>query len=125
MGMIIGALLSLQKATPRAEQRPLSTTIIQYAARMATAFRRVVFAQAWISAITTLFTWAYLDLLLPLFGVHLPLSKTLVAITFIPGLLPILGNLLSTPSLILVSFNKGLPLAGLGRAWRRGKEWKY
>src|SRR3546814_6648507 len=81
MGMIIGALLSLQKATPRAEQRPLSTTIIQYAARMATAFRRVVFAQAWISAINTLFTWAYLDLLLPLFGVHLTLSKTLVAIT--------------------------------------------
>src|SRR3546814_20967100 len=95
MGMIIGALLSLQKATPRAEQRPLSTTIIQYAARMATAFRRVVFAQAWISAINTLFTWAYLDLLLPLFGVHLPLSKTLVAITFIAALLPILGNLIS------------------------------
>src|SRR3546814_20204267 len=51
MGMIIGALLSLQKATPRAEQRPLSTTIIQSAARLAPAFRRVVFAHAWIPAI--------------------------------------------------------------------------
>lgn len=113
MGMIIGALLSLQKATPRADQRPLSTTITQYAARLATAFRRVVFAQAWISAINTLFTWLYLDLVLPLFGVHLPLSKTLVAITFIAGLLPILGNLVSNTAIIIVSFSKGLPIAAV------------
>lgn len=117
MGMIIGALLSLQKATPRAEQRPLSTTITGYAARLALAFRRVVFAQVWISAINTLFTWLYLDLVLPLFGVHLPLSKTLVAITFIAGLLPILGNLISNSAIIIVSFSKGLPIAAASLAY--------
>jgi predicted PurR-regulated permease PerM len=117
MGMIIGALLSLQKATPRAEQRPLSTAITGYAARLALAFRRVVFAQVWISAINTLFTWIYLDLVLPLFGVHLPLSKTLVAITFIAGLLPILGNLISNSAIIIVSFSKGLPIATASLAY--------
>src|SRR3546814_15361503 len=53
MGMIIGALLSLQKAPPRAEQRPLSTTIIQYAARLATALRRAVIHPARHSATHT------------------------------------------------------------------------
>ena len=55
---------------------------------LASAFRRVVFAQFWISAINTLLTGLYLGVVLPAFGVHLPLVKTLVAITFIVGLLP-------------------------------------
>ena len=33
--------------------------------------------------------------ILPMFfGVHLPLAKTMIAITFIAGLLPVIGNLL-------------------------------
>lgn len=117
MGMIIGALLSLQKATPRHEQRPLSTTITQHGVRLALVFRRVVFAQAWISAINTAFTALYLVVLLPLFGIHLPLTKTLIATTFIAGLLPILGNLISNTAIVIVSFSKGLPIAAVSLAY--------
>src|SRR5512134_1911786 len=51
MGMIIGALLSLQKATKLADRRPLAERVSQQAERLASAFRRVVFAQFWISSI--------------------------------------------------------------------------
>ena len=111
MGMIIGALLSLQKATQQADRRPLSERITRHAERLASAFRRVVFAQFWISSINTFFTWLYLGVALPAFGVHLPLVKTLVAITFFVGLLPIVGNLISNAVIVIVSLSQGLPVA--------------
>jgi predicted PurR-regulated permease PerM len=111
MGMIIGALLSLQRVKSHADRRPLSARITRHAERLASAFRRVVFAQFWISAINTFFTWIYIGVLLPAFGVDLPLVKTLVAITFIAGLLPIVGNLISNTAIIIVSLSQGLPVA--------------
>ena len=40
---------------------------------------------------------------LHLFGVHLPMTKTMIAITFIVGLLPIVGNLTSNTIVVVVS----------------------
>jgi predicted PurR-regulated permease PerM len=111
MGMVIGALLSLHKATRHPVRRPISELITRHAERVASAFRRVVFAQFWISAVNTLLTWLYIGVALPAFGVHLPLVKTLVAITFIVGLLPIIGNLISNTAIIVVSLSQGLPVA--------------
>jgi len=111
MGMIIGALLSLQKAVRYADRRPLSERMARQAEHLASAFRRVVFAQFWISSINTFFTWLYLGVALPAFGVNLPLVKTLVAITFVIGLLPIIGNLISNTAIIIVSLSQGLPVA--------------
>ena len=48
MGMIIGALLSLQKVVRYADRHPLSERIAQQTERLAYAFRRVGFAQYWI-----------------------------------------------------------------------------
>jgi predicted PurR-regulated permease PerM len=117
MGMIVGALLSLQKAVPASQRRPLAERIALHAARLAAAFRRVVFAQFWISSINTLFTWLYLAVALPLFGVDLPLVKTLVAITFVAGLLPILGNLISNTAIIIICLSQGLPVAAASFAY--------
>jgi predicted PurR-regulated permease PerM len=111
MGMIIGALLSLQKATLDADRRPLAERIARQTECLATAFRRVVFAQFWISSINTFVTWLYLGVVLPVFGVDLPLVKVLVAITFVVGLLPIVGNLISNTAIIIVSLSQGLPVA--------------
>jgi len=111
MGMIIGALLSLQRATKLADRRPLAERISLQAERLAFAFRRVVFAQFWISSLNALFTGLYLGVVLPAFGVDLPLVKTLVAITFIFGLLPIIGNLVSNTAIVIVSLSQGLPVA--------------
>ena len=111
MGMIIGALLSMQKAAQPHERRPLTEEIARHAARMATAFQRVVFAQFWISLINTFFTWLYLAVVLPLFGVDLPLVKILVTLTFIVGLLPIIGNLISNTAIVVVCLSQGVPVA--------------
>jgi len=56
-----------------------------------------------ISAINTVFSAIYLAVVLPAFGVHLPLTKTLIGITFFAGLLPVVGNLISNFAIVLVS----------------------
>ena len=111
MGMIIGALISMQKAASHKERRPLTEQVVRRAARMASVFQRVVFAQFWISLINTTFTWLYLDVVLRLFGIDLPLVKTLVALTFVLGLLPIIGNLLSNTAIVVVCLSQGMPVA--------------
>ena len=67
---------------------------------MGEAFRRIVFAQVRISALNTSFTAIYLVIVLPLCGVHLPLVKTMIAISFIAGLLPVIGNLISNSVIV-------------------------
>jgi predicted PurR-regulated permease PerM len=111
LGMVIGALLSMQKASTRPERTPLADEIARHASRLASSFQRVVFAQFWISLINTFFTWLYLDVVLRLFGVELPLVKILVALTFVVGLLPIIGNLISNTAIVVVCLSQGVPLA--------------
>jgi predicted PurR-regulated permease PerM len=106
IGMIIGALLS-----PHPDRQPLAQDIARRVSRLAAAFQRVVFAQVWISLINTLFTWIYLDVVLRAFGVELPLVKILIALTFVLGLIPILGNLLSNTAIVIVCLSNGVPVA--------------
>ncbi len=111
IGMVVGALLSLESAVSGREWGPLTRAIAERATRLAEAFRRVVFAQIWISAINTLFTALYLVIVLPLFGIELPFAKTLVLVTFIAGLIPILGNLISNTAIFIVSLSQSLLVA--------------
>lgn len=111
IGMVIGGLLAVRTAVPAETLLPVARGLFLCAQRLAGAFRRVVFAQVWISGINTSFTAIYLALLLPLLGIELPLVKTLIAITFIAGLLPILGNILSNTAIVLVSLSVSLPVA--------------
>jgi len=46
-----------------------------------------------------------------LFGVHLPLTKTLIAVTFIVGLLPVVGNLISNTIIVIVSLSQSSHVA--------------
>ena len=111
IGMVIGALLSLETATPRLDRGPLSIALAERARHLTLAFRRVVFAQVRISAINTAFTGVYLLVVLPWFDVTLPFAKTLVVATFVLGLIPILGNLISNTMVFTVSLSQSLYLA--------------
>ena len=73
--------------------------------RLGNVFRRIVFAQVRISAINTFLTAVFLLAGLPIFGVHLPLSKTLVVLTFVVGLLPVIGNLISNTVVVVVGLS--------------------
>lgn len=103
IGMIIGAMISLQPLSSSVPQGPLTKALIDRSSYFADAFSRIVFAQVRISAVNTLLTAIYLALALPLFGIHLPLTKTLIAITFVVGLLPVIGNLISNTVIVIVS----------------------
>jgi predicted PurR-regulated permease PerM len=110
IGMIIGAIIAVgaQKQTQRL---PLSTAFVARVSRLADAFRRIVFAQVKISALNTAFTALFLLVLLPLFHSTLPISKTLVLVTFIVGLLPVIGNLISNTLIVAVALSVSLPAA--------------
>jgi predicted PurR-regulated permease PerM len=111
IGMVVGALLALKSPVSLESRRPMARAIAESAARLGDAFRRVVFAQAWIASINTVFTALYLAVLLPLLGIHLPLVKTMIAVTFLAGLMPILGNLLSNTVIVLVSMSVSVNVA--------------
>jgi predicted PurR-regulated permease PerM len=103
IGMIIGAMVSLREKSIRVNGGPLARAIAERAYCLGEAFRRVVFAQVRISAINTTLTTIYLVIALPLFGVSLPLTKTMIVVTFIAGLLPVIGNLISNTVIFIVS----------------------
>lgn len=104
IGLVVGALIALREEVTSGEaMRPLAAALAERAHRLAEAFRRIVFAQVRISAINTTLTGIYLIAVLPLFGVHLPLTKTMIALTFVVGLIPVLGNLLSNTVIVVVS----------------------
>jgi predicted PurR-regulated permease PerM len=105
IGMVIGALVALHEALPIETDRPLARALADRLTRLGDAFRRVVFAQFKISLINTAFTGTYLALVLPAFGINLPFKMTLIALTFITGLLPVLGNLVSNTIIVVVSLS--------------------
>ena len=102
-GLVIGALISLREAYAQDAHGPLAGALAERLRRLREAFRRVVFAQLRISAINTALTALYLALLLPLVGVSLPLTKTMIVVTFVAGLLPVVGNLISNTVIVVVS----------------------
>jgi predicted PurR-regulated permease PerM len=100
-GAVLGVLVFFR--APATSPGPLGSAFAQRVRRFADAFRTVVRAQIEISAVNTALTAAYLLGGLPLFGVHLPLAGTLVALTFVCGLVPVAGNLVSNTVIVLVS----------------------
>jgi predicted PurR-regulated permease PerM len=117
IGMIVGAMLALREAVDGVAEKPLAYAISVQAARLGDAFRRVVFAQVRISLINTAFTAVYLAVVLPLFGVNLPLTKTMIAVTFIAGLLPVVGNLISNTVIVIVSLAYSVHIAAASLAY--------
>jgi predicted PurR-regulated permease PerM len=103
IALVIGVVLSLHEVNGAGSAGPLAVALTERVSRFATAFRRVALSQLWISLLNTTFTAIYLLIVLHLFDVHLPLTKTMIAITFIVGLLPIIGNLTSNSIVVIVS----------------------
>jgi predicted PurR-regulated permease PerM len=111
IGMIIGGMASLREAHASRSAGPLARALGERAKLLGDGFRRIVFAQVRIAAINTVFTTIYLILVLPLFGIHLPFTKTLIIITFLAGLLPVIGNLISNTVIVIVSLSASLAVA--------------
>jgi predicted PurR-regulated permease PerM len=116
IGLVLGAIVALSRTRPPHQVGPLAAALGQRCQRITLAFHNIVFAQIKISLINTAFTAIFLFAALPLFGIHVPLAKTLVLLTFILGLLPVVGNLLSNlaVSVAALSVSLGVGIAALG-----------
>ena len=111
IGMVLGAMIALYDEFTAPHLGPFGRELVGRVGRFSDSFRRVVFAQIKISLLNTTFTAIFLLVVLPLFGVHLPLAKTLVLITFVAGLLPVIGNLISNTVITIVALSVSLYVA--------------
>jgi predicted PurR-regulated permease PerM len=114
IGLAIGLLAAgRMRVLPRA---PLPRLAQERWIQVTLAFTDIVAAQLRISLVNSALTALYLLVGLKLFGYHVPLSLTLVAVTFFAGFLPIVGNLLSNTAIIVASLtiSAWLGLASLG-----------
>lgn len=111
IGMVIGGLAATHNTTRTEAYQPLAKALHQRVINLHRAFRQIVFAQVRIAAINTLFTGLFLAIALPMAGVHLPFVKTLILITFLAGLLPVIGNLISNTVIVIVSLSQSLAIA--------------
>ncbi|MGL4407713.1 MAG: AI-2E family transporter [Zoogloea sp.] len=111
IGLIIGAMVAVQGSEAGASRGPLAVALRQRIACFYQSFRSVFGAQGKISLINAGFTAVYLLALLPLLGIHLPFSKTMVLITALVGLLPVVGNLISNTIIVLVALSVSMEAA--------------
>jgi len=103
VGMIIGALAAVR--SQKGARGPLAEELALRVTRMGDAFRQIVAAQFWIAVFNTTLTALFLLLILPLWHLRLPYTPLLITLTFVAGLVPIVGNLLCNAVLTLVGLS--------------------
>ena len=113
MGMLVAVLVFFRHVTHH-EDHPravLAHYLEQKMARFSESFSQIAAAQLKISGTNTLLTAFYLFVVLRLWGKHLPFSTTIVLVTFVFGLIPILGNLVSNTVIVILSLGISVPTA--------------
>ena len=108
---VIGVLASLHEYEQPESSRPLGKALMERVGHLGESFHRVVFAQIRIAALNTFLTAVYLGLVLPAFHVHLPFLKTMIIFTFLAGLFPIVGNLVSNTAIVVLSLSVSAAVA--------------
>jgi len=103
IGLIAGAMLAWGEFAESSHYRPLSAALLCRFGALRESFERVVFAQVKISVLNTVLAALYLEVALPLAGIHVPFGKSLIAFTFVAGLVPVAGNLASNAVIVLAS----------------------
>lgn len=113
MGILLAVLVFFRHVTHHDEDNrgPLARQLVDKIDRFAHAFGRVATAQVKISAVNTTLTGLYLLVVLPLLGIRIPFATTLVAITFLCGLIPVLGNLISNTVITILSMGVSIGTA--------------
>jgi len=102
IGLLIGTLAAVRSATPRG---PLAEQLRRRAHLFGQAFHQIVTAQVWIAATNTVFTGIFLIVVLPMWQQPLPYTPLLIALTFVAGLVPIVGNLVCNAVITLIGLS--------------------
>jgi predicted PurR-regulated permease PerM len=108
IGLVLGAIVAVSHGSGGRPARPLAFELSTRVMRLADAFHNIIFAQLKISAINTTLAALFLLVALPMFDVHVPLAKTMVIVTFVTGLLPVVGNLISNVLITVAALSVSL-----------------
>ncbi|MFV0679206.1 AI-2E family transporter [Ottowia sp.] len=103
VGLLIGALAAVRPVA--GTLKPLTEALHQRITRFGETFRQIVVAQFWIALLNTCLTAFFLLVVLPLWDARLPYTMMLVLLTFVAGLIPIVGNLICNGVLTLVGLS--------------------
>lgn len=103
VGLIVGGLAGVARAP--ALRRPLGAQMHQRITIFGEAFRQIVAAQFWIASFNTALTALFLLVVLPLWDLRLPYTPALITLTFVAGLIPIVGNLVCNAVITLVGLS--------------------
>lgn len=103
VGLLIGTLAAVRATGgPRG---PLAVALADRIIYLGEAFRQIVAAQFWIATFNTLLTALFLLAILPLWDLRLPYTPALITLTFLAGLVPIVGNLLCNAVITIVGLS--------------------
>jgi len=103
LGMVVGGMAAVHHFTEHHTAPPLINALRSRLRTLTVAFDKVVFAQVKISGLNATLTAVYLLIILPLFGVQMPMAMILVLLTFAVGMLPVVGNLISNTVIVVIS----------------------
>jgi len=103
VGLIVGSLAAIANRPP--SNRPLARQLRHRIVLFGEAFGQIVAAQFWIAAFNTFLTAVFLLFLLPLWKMELPYTPALITLTFVAGLVPIVGNLICNTVITLVGLS--------------------
>ncbi len=103
LGMIIGIMIAASNSVDTSKDFVLS--IREKVENLVNSFKHVMFAQAGIAAFNAVMTALFLFVAMPLFGIHFPFAKTIVILTFVIGLIPIIGNLIVNVIVLIVGLS--------------------
>lgn len=109
VGMIIGLILGFKQQNRVANgdeksKTPFVKALKDCLDRLVMVFQYVVISQFFIAFFNAVMTAIFLFIILPIFDIHLPFSKSLVLATFVFGLIPIIGNLIVNVLMFFVGF---------------------
>lgn len=108
VGLLIGSLAAVRPPAP--PRGPLAMALQRRITLLGEAFRQIVAAQFWIASFNTLLTALFLLFVLPIWHLELPYTPVLITLTFVAGLVPIVGNLLCNVVITIVGLSVS-PLA--------------
>ncbi len=114
IGWITGVLAAVSLSTSAAGSEPQPVFFAEWSrlwALLSNSFKNVAWAQTKIAAINAFMTGSFLLIVMPLLGWHLPYAKTLILATFLLGLIPVVGNLLSNALICTLALSVAFPAA--------------
>lgn len=119
-GWIAGVLAAVRQVAPQPAGADAPAFIAAWHRlwrQFGTSFEQVAFAQSKIAALNATLTAVFLLGVAPLAGWDIPYAKTLVLVTFLCGLLPVVGNLISNTVMCTLALSVSLPAAAAALAF--------